>query len=57
MADYQAINAMYEYCKDILGEDVTFEKVQNELFLIEIGGGCSDNTLNEVIRKAIKESR
>ena len=57
MADYQAIKAMYEYCKDLLGDDVTLEKVQNELFLIEIGGGYSDKTLNQVIVKAIKESR
>ena len=57
MANYQAIKAMYEYCKDILGDGVTFEKVQNELFLIEIRGGSIDKTLNQVILKAIKETR
>lgn len=48
------IQVLHNVCRGLLGSSVSYEQVENELFLIENNKGVGDSTLNQVIRRLIK---
>ena len=47
------IAVLHTVCKGLLG-NVTYKEVEDELFLIENNKGTSNITLNQVIKRLIK---